>query len=202
MRITKRIVDPITFQQRIGVEFIPRIEDSCMDDTLGASASYFPPKDAIALTRAIKPKTPKSPPSSSRMPKTSDSPPTSPRTTLLSPLHTPRSAGGRRRSLTSTEQMPKLVENSFSELEGSLENLTSPLESMAERSIAVEKTMMGAKGVQFAGEDDINDISRLNESMLADMFYRSEELANFRYEAFMHEAGLDVEDYKQLDEGK
>eukprot|EP00980_Cylindrotheca_fusiformis_P029256 scaffold22778_cov166-Cylindrotheca_fusiformis.AAC.3 len=39
------------------------------------------------------------------------------------------------------------------------------------------------------------EIPRLTNSMYDDCFYGSEELADFRYEAFLEEAGLDVDEY-------
>ena len=49
------------------------------------------------------------------------------------------------------------------------------------------------KRVRFEDEVQMNEISRLRRSMLEDMFYASEDLANFRYEAFMEEMGLETE---------
>jgi hypothetical protein len=60
------------------------------------------------------------------------------------------------------------------------------------------KASVGLKGkklVRFADEVEENEISRLRNSMIAELFYASEELAEFRYEAFMHECGLDTADF-------
>ena len=46
-------------------------------------------------------------------------------------------------------------------------------------------------GVRFADDVEMNEISRLRDSVIAEVFYESEDFANFRYEAFMEEAGLD-----------
>jgi hypothetical protein len=51
------------------------------------------------------------------------------------------------------------------------------------------------KTVQFADEAELNEISFLRKSLLGDLFYGSEDLAEFRYEAFMEEAGLDIMDF-------
>ena len=53
----------------------------------------------------------------------------------------------------------------------------------------------GKKHVRFADEIDVKQFSRLGISVFDDMFYASQDLAEFRYEAFMEEAGLDMADY-------
>lgn len=58
-----------------------------------------------------------------------------------------------------------------------------------------EEEKSKAKGVRFADENELNEISRLRNSVVAEMFWASDDLANFRYEAFMEEAGLDIEEF-------
>jgi hypothetical protein len=55
----------------------------------------------------------------------------------------------------------------------------------------VEAAAKRSRVVQFADEVELNEISKLQASALNDLFYGSEDLAEFRYEAFMEEAGLD-----------
>jgi hypothetical protein len=68
-------------------------------------------------------------------------------------------------------------------------------DSFSNLSALQVSVMLEKKGVRFADEVELNEISRLRNSMLDDMFYASEDLANFRYEAFMEEAGLDIADF-------
>jgi hypothetical protein len=53
----------------------------------------------------------------------------------------------------------------------------------------------GKRHVRFADEVDVNQFSRLGASTFDAMFYASHDLAEFRYEAFMEEAGLEIADY-------
>jgi hypothetical protein len=53
----------------------------------------------------------------------------------------------------------------------------------------------GKNHVRFADEVDVNQFSRLGASLYDELFYASLDLAEFRYEAFMEEAGLDIADY-------
>jgi hypothetical protein len=57
------------------------------------------------------------------------------------------------------------------------------------------KQEMSKRGVRFADEVDEKDISKLRQSCVNMLFYRSEEFAAFRYEAFMEECGLDPDEY-------
>jgi hypothetical protein len=80
--------------------------------------------------------------------------------------------------------------------DSSMTDLSALLVPIAERDSLLTKTTK--KGVRFADEVDLNEVfevSRFRNSMLEDMFYGSEDLANFRYEAFMEEAGLDIAEY-------
>ena len=42
--------------------------------------------------------------------------------------------------------------------------------------------------------DDINQLSQLGNSVFDDIFYASQDLAEFRYDAFIKEAGLHITD--------
>jgi len=64
----------------------------------------------------------------------------------------------------------------------SISNL-SDLQQSIQLSHAVEK-----KRVRFVDEVELNEISKLRRSVLDDVFYGSEEIATFRYEAFMGKA--------------
>ena len=73
--------------------------------------------------------------------------------------------------------------------EDSMSNLSRELET----SICVQNIMV--KTVRFEDEVRLFEISKAHLSMMDDLFYASDELANFRYEAFMEEAGLDPNDF-------
>jgi hypothetical protein len=51
------------------------------------------------------------------------------------------------------------------------------------------------RNVRFADEIDVNQFSRMGASVFDDLYYASDDLAEFRYEAFMEEAGLDIADF-------
>ena len=72
----------------------------------------------------------------------------------------------------------------MSELSGnqSIQDITQAIEDKVKARMA---------GVRFADDVEMNEISRLRDSVIAEVFYESEDFANFRYEAFMEEAGLD-----------
>jgi hypothetical protein len=70
--------------------------------------------------------------------------------------------------------------------EGSIRNLT--------RALGIKK-QMSLSGIQFADNVEVNEISRLQESAIDFCFYTEDELSNFRYAAFMEDAGLDPADY-------
>eukprot|EP00538_Stauroneis_constricta_P006871 CAMPEP_0119555460 /NCGR_PEP_ID=MMETSP1352-20130426/7664_1 /TAXON_ID=265584 /ORGANISM="Stauroneis constricta, Strain CCMP1120" /LENGTH=425 /DNA_ID=CAMNT_0007602223 /DNA_START=135 /DNA_END=1412 /DNA_ORIENTATION=+ len=56
-------------------------------------------------------------------------------------------------------------------------------------------TLKDVKELRFNEEHDYCEVPELTNSMYDDLFYTEEELADFRYEAFMEEAGLDVNEY-------
>jgi predicted P-loop ATPase len=73
------------------------------------------------------------------------------------------------------------------EQEGSLKDLMQVLD------IKKQTSMKGS--IQFADDVEVNEISRLRNSSIDFCFYSEESLSNFRYEAFMEDAGLDPADY-------
>ena len=51
-------------------------------------------------------------------------------------------------------------------------------------------------GVKFADHFDTKRISMMRRSIAEEMFYNEEEIAEFRYEKFMEECGLDPDEYE------
>ena len=224
MKITRRIIDPITFVERVGIEFIPRIEDSVLDDQLAGSMSYAPPKNSSVSSRAPVPPPPPPPPSESPPAFSPEAirPPTppkqrgkgnpnSPRNSIKSPgagsqkpklkssmkLSTHLQQGRSKRSSLTLAQIGE--ENDDDEGEGNLSEGSMSHMSALQPSITkmeqVELKAKTTKVVRFADENELNEISRLRNSVIAEMFWASEDLANFRYEAFMEEAGLDINEF-------
>ena len=70
--------------------------------------------------------------------------------------------------------------------EGSIRDLTRVLDV---------KKQMSMSGIQFSDSVEVNEISRLRDSSIDFCFYSEESLSNFRYEAFMEDAGLNPSDY-------
>jgi hypothetical protein len=64
-----------------------------------------------------------------------------------------------------------------------------------ETSLTMAEIGPGEKHLRFQGGHQAFEIPKLTNSMFDDMFYASDELADFRYEAFLEEAGLDLNDY-------
>ncbi len=206
MKITRRIIDPITFVERVGIEFIPRIEDNALDDQLAGSMSYAPPKN---WPRPPPPPPPSSPPTSPLSSDTARPPtppkqraklnPNSPRSSSYSPVGTPHKLSKnvllspqirtKRKSLTLAQigEDQELSEGSMSDM--------SALQTSVSKVEAAEAKAKVVKCVRFKDEHEMNEISRLRNSMIEEMFWASEDLANFRYEAFMEEAGLDIEEF-------
>mmetsp|Transcript_20508 Transcript_20508/g.31337 ORF Transcript_20508/g.31337 Transcript_20508/m.31337 type:complete len:223 (+) Transcript_20508:203-871(+) len=63
-------------------------------------------------------------------------------------------------------------------------------------TVLTMKQEMSKQGVRFSDEVDEKDISKLRQSCINLMFYKSEEFAAFKYEAFMEECGLDPDEYE------
>ena len=78
--------------------------------------------------------------------------------------------------------------------EGSMSHM-SALQTSLTKIEAMEFKAKSIKMVRFTDEVELNEISRLRNSVIAEMFWASEDLANFRYEAFMEEAGLDINEF-------
>ena len=65
-----------------------------------------------------------------------------------------------------------------------------------ENSITMEEAVVkGEKKFRFGEYNEVFEVSYLPESVLDDLFWSSDELAEFRYEAFLEEAGLDMDEY-------
>lgn len=67
-----------------------------------------------------------------------------------------------------------------------------------EKSLTLEDVGPVEKKFRFKEGHEEREIPRLTDSMYDDVFYTSEELADFRYEAFLEEAGLDVDEYMNM----
>jgi len=91
--------------------------------------------------------------------------------------------------------MSKISEDLESSESSLSSNLSNVLKVTAVRSPVASNKNGVKKLVRFQDEVEENEISKLRRSMLDDLFYASDELANFRYEAFMEEAGLDVNEF-------
>ena len=185
LKITRRTVDDITFSEHWGGEFIPKIEDCVLDDTLAASMSYGPPPGP--RSRQVMPTPPPPPPSPApalRSPGSSRSPGGG--RPAGAKFMSPRSQKKKSLSLSLSQisENQPITEGSMSELSGnqSIQDITQAIEDKVKARMA---------GVRFADDVEMNEISRLRDSVIAEVFYESEDFANFRYEAFMEEAGLD-----------
>ena len=192
IKITKRIVDPITFSERVSLEFIPRLEDYILDETIGNSYKPPNPKPFQAA-----------PPNSEQITKTANIVPQGVQTGgLMSPRRMSPKVSPRMRKSSpikvsmkslSKKSLAQILEHKEPENDGSITDLSS-----GEKSIQVENFV--GTGIRFADDVEVNEISRLRDSIITDMFYGSEDLAEFRYEAFMEEAGLDIADYDWFEE--
>ena len=199
MKVTRRMVDPITFVERVNVECIPRMEDSFLDDQLGCSMAYFPPKHVWStplearkesLPGNFRPPTPPRGPGDANSPRDPSASPVAMRRRL-------KLAGRTKSSLTKKPDigiLPFLSQaGERNELgEGSMSDMSVQLTSLR---IMPKQEENGLKCVRFADEHDLNIISPMRNSVIAEIFWASDDLANFRYEAFMEKAGLDVSDF-------
>jgi hypothetical protein len=64
-----------------------------------------------------------------------------------------------------------------------------------EKSLELNDAFSMEKKLRFKEGHSVFEIPRLNDSMYDDCFYTDDELADFRYAAFLEEAGLDLEEY-------
>lgn len=58
------------------------------------------------------------------------------------------------------------------------------------------KKKMSSEGIRWSDRVDTKRISTIRKSCFDNMFYSSEELADFRHEAFMEECGLDPAEFE------
>jgi hypothetical protein len=86
----------------------------------------------------------------------------------------------RRNSLT-------LMKKTDPKKEGSIRDISA--------SLVVMKQLMTKRSVRFSDEIETKEISPLPNSAIENLFYASEDFANFRYEAFMEACGLDPNEY-------
>ncbi|KAL3934461.1 MAG: hypothetical protein SGBAC_009830 [Bacillariaceae sp.] len=63
-----------------------------------------------------------------------------------------------------------------------------------DKSLTLDDVKIERK-LRFGEEHEEFTIDRITNSMYDDLFYGSEELADFRYEAFLEDAGLDADEY-------
>jgi hypothetical protein len=84
-------------------------------------------------------------------------------------------------------------------LEGSQSSLDIEKDEKAEeKSLTLQEIGPVVKKLRFKDGHEAREIPALTSSMYDDLFYASEELADFRYEAFLVEAGLDVDEYMNM----
>lgn len=200
MKITRRMVDPITFVERVSVERIPRLDDSLLDDQLGASMSYAPPNRSSSrrlqvghkmLIADFRPPTPPKERGHANVPR---SPSRSPMV-RQQPMKVPGGAK-KRTSITKPDvsqlvNLPQIGEDTPID-EGSMADLSLWPQSSHHSS---RKSATAKKCVRFADEHVLNFISPMRNSVKAEIFWASDELANFRYEAFIEAAGLDFSEF-------
>ena len=100
----------------------------------------------------------------------------------------PRTSAKRKSLMLSLSQISENAEMS----ERSLTDMDA-LQTSASR-LEIQRAEI-VKCVRFSDEIELTEISRMRNSVIAEIFWGSDELANFRYEAFMEAAGLDIEDF-------
>jgi hypothetical protein len=113
--------------------------------------------------------------------------------------HGSKSISARSRSERSRTESKLRDKNSLEvsgHLSSFLEGSQTSLDYDDEKSLTLEELAPGEKKLRFKDGHDAKEIPRLTDSMYDDLFYASDELANFRYEAFMEEAGLDINDFE------
>jgi hypothetical protein len=105
--------------------------------------------------------------------------------------------------IMASEEQPRksALKSRSSSAESGKEPRRSSFTDMDEKSIvdlatAVSvKKKLGSEGVQWSDSVCSKRISILRKSCYEDMFYTSNELSEFRHEAFMEECGLDPSDF-------
>ena len=91
---------------------------------------------------------------------------------------------------------------------GSFRNTEESLQDIA-RVLAIKKSKhsmsntdhssgmsMSQRGITFANEVEIYEITPLRKAYIDDMFYSEDALADMRYEAFMEKCGLDPTEFE------
>lgn len=58
------------------------------------------------------------------------------------------------------------------------------------------KKKMAASGIRWSDEVATRSIQKIRQSMIDDLFYNSTDIAEFRYEAFCEECGIDPKDFE------
>jgi hypothetical protein len=211
----RRIVDPITFQETVELRYFPHLEDTMLDEQLTADLYAFaaPGYRRLAATSSSATKreaqenyspsasptidTPYRPPTP---PKAGNKSVNSPRKTLFANVNDLVSPRGRRNkklelSLSRIlEDSPKTGKEDVSE-SSSISHLSHVLSAVGKSPGGDKRLAKINPTVRFQDEVEENEISKLRQSMIAELFYASEDLAEFRYEAFMEEAGLDIADF-------
>lgn len=235
VRITRLFVDPITFRETIGLVYLPRIEDTFLDDQLAAGSYALPGKMSLFLPPTSKNKTqeerserPPLPAPSLPHGETGKSdeyrPPTPPKVRDMAANSPRKSKGiGSPHRSPSVKMLPSPLkakvlgmspfaktvsesasDTSISEL-GALVRSPLVVQALANiSSLAQRRDGGGGVGhhdpkqkhsVRFADEVELHEISILTDSLIGDLFYGSADLADFRYDAFVEEGGLDTLDF-------
>jgi hypothetical protein len=97
---------------------------------------------------------------------------------------------------TSSHRQPtKTVDVSFPPPENRQPYLSPKNKATIARVLALKKSHIMERGIKFAEEVEIYEITPLREAYINDMFYSEDALADMRYEAFMEKCGLDVADF-------
>jgi hypothetical protein len=214
VRITRRIVDPITFCESVDLEFLPRgLEDSILDEAIGM-AYNFPPHKSKREEHYHSPS--QSPVPDSSVPalqQCSDEESSAERelealpdselssseeeelpTNLLARPPSPPIPGS---PVGKSPRRSPRLRKKLSIMESSQNTVDDDASINPEEDLGGFKPPKddGKKQVRFADEVDINQFSRFGASLFDDLYYASNDLAEFRYAAFMEEAGLDIADY-------
>ncbi|KAG7367458.1 hypothetical protein IV203_030129 [Nitzschia inconspicua] len=217
MTIDRLYVDPVTFQETVGIRYFPRLEDTVFDEQLTTTPQAFAsPRyrrtTSISAKNNATQRRPVSPPSLVETPYRPPTPPkardegaNSPRKSPpqniknLKDLVSPRGRKNKKLEMSLSkifEESPKTEVGDGSESSSSISDLNAAFLTSIVRSPAGKKALSKIdRHVRFQDEVEENEISRLRQSMIAELFYASEDLAEFRYEAFMEEAGLDIADF-------
>lgn len=165
LKITRRTVDAITFSEHWGGQFLPNIEDFSLDETIAASMSYGPPPGP-RRRHVLPPQPPPPPPPSASVRSPGGRSPAGGRSPKFL---SPRSQRKKLSNLSQIIETEPVKDDSFSEL--------SATHSISDINQAVEeKVKARMAGVRFADDVEMNEISRLRDSVIAEVFYESAEI--------------------------